>query len=181
MNPDKKSELLIYFEKNIAAHPSVRAEDAVKLCYQAVFGPEHLISDTDAAYGYLAAEFDETPPEDIPVCEKISPEYCRVNIAGWKYFGRNAGDLFRLFLLSASPSSAAKEDFSDAFEICLHAAKSAGISFESERERRFLASYLAGAPHPVHHSPEYRAYENPHYRLVKNELLDRYLSGRLPS
>ena len=67
-----------------AAHPSTAPQDAVKQCYQAAFGAEHLLTDTSLAAAYLEREFNDTPAADVPLCEKIAPDVGRINLASWK-------------------------------------------------------------------------------------------------
>ena len=55
-----------------AAHPSTAPQDAVKQCYQAAFGAEHLLTDTSLAAAYLEREFNDTRRR-TPLCEKIAP------------------------------------------------------------------------------------------------------------
>ena len=42
-----------FFLEQMERHPAMEARDAVKLCYQAAFGAEHLLQDREAAYRYL--------------------------------------------------------------------------------------------------------------------------------
>lgn len=53
-----------YFDEQLKNHPSMQLSDAVKLCYQAAFGAEHLLSNTDRARAYLMAEFDDVSITD---------------------------------------------------------------------------------------------------------------------
>ncbi len=84
-------------------HPSFTPQDALKLSFQAAFGAEHLLSDPIGAQQYFEAEFHAAQPTDFPdeaLVEQISPNFCRVNLRGWKRLGLPPLWLFRLFLES---------------------------------------------------------------------------------
>ena len=51
-----------YLTEHIKKHPSLMPQDVVKLCYQAAFGAEHLLSDLSAAKRYFDLEFDGVEP-----------------------------------------------------------------------------------------------------------------------
>ena len=83
-----------YLAQQLELHPAARVDDVVKLCYQAAFGAEHLLSDLDAARKYFDAEYQRTPASDGPLCEMISEGVCRVNLGAWKNSGMPEDWLF---------------------------------------------------------------------------------------
>ncbi len=88
----------------VSLHPSFTPQDALKLGFQAAFGAEHLLSDPIGAQEYFEAEFSAAQPEDYPdepLMEQISPDFCRINLRGWKRLGLPPLWLFRIFLESA--------------------------------------------------------------------------------
>lgn len=160
-----------YFRKHLKLHPSVTAQDMIKFAYQAAFGAEHLVRDRDLALRRLREEADAVPAEDIPLYEEISPLYCRVNIAAWKYAGRSVEELCDFFIASAKPSGASDEDFLSVLNSCIGEAEVSAAEFRKEEWLNTVEDCLSGGIRPVHHSERYRAAENPHYRLVRTELL----------
>lgn len=137
-------------------HPSMQPQDAVKLCYQAAFGAEHLLSDTGAAKQYLFDEFERTDACDMPICEQISAEVCRINIAAWKHAGLKKEWLFNMFCDSVRTKRGSRELFLSYLDVAKKTLNLDG--FED-----YLKNYDGGA---VHHSEEYRAAEHPAYRIV---------------
>lgn len=150
-----------YLRAQYRLHPSMQPQDAVKLCYQAAYGAEHLLTDTAAAEKYFAAEFASVEPRDVPLYETISPEVCRVNLAAWKAAGLPGEWLFNLFAASVRVRRGSAELFS----AYLAAAQ---CILPLENWKVFLASYAGGA---VHHSDAYRAAESPAYRIVDRRFL----------
>ena len=84
------------------AHPSLQPQDAIKLCYQAAFGAEHLLINEEKARNYFDAEWESVSSADIPLWEMISEGYGRVNLAAWKHMYLPREWLFRMFVLTAS-------------------------------------------------------------------------------
>jgi len=163
-----------YLLEQLQNHPSMQPQDIVKLCYQAVYGAEHLLTDIERARQYFNEEFANTEPADIPVYEFISEQYARVNIAGWKYRGLPAADLLDLFLDTVKASNAT-EDFHSLMQEYLETARQVLSSDSFLELQAYLADYYAQGIRPVHHSEEYRLAESPHYRVVRRYLLIRWL------
>lgn len=80
--------------------------DFVKQLYQACYGAEHLLIDIPAARRYFLQEMDSVPPDDVPLFERISPDYGRVNLSAWKENHLPPEWLFRMFVLTASRKNA---------------------------------------------------------------------------
>ena len=83
-------------------HPSMGAQDAVKLCYQAAFGAEHLLREETAARQYLEKEYEALEPDESALYEQIHPRMCRINLAAWKREGMPLEWLFRMFADTAA-------------------------------------------------------------------------------
>ena len=159
-----------YLLEQLKNHPSMEPQDIVKLCYQAAYGAEHLLTDIDKARQYLFAEFDGVEPADIPVYEPISDLYCRVNIAGWKYHGLSKEELFDIFRRSALVLGT-RGDFQELMDEYLETVKHALGREQLLELRNYLEQYYRQGVRPVHHSEKYRRAEKPHYRVVRRELL----------
>ncbi len=153
-----------YLLEQLQNHPSLQPQDAVKLCYQAAFGAEHLLADADRAAAYLRVEYESVAPQDIPLYECVSPEVCRVNLAAWKYHGLPVEWLFRIFSASAKEKYAGEVLFraylKQAAEVL------AGNAFSGEDWERYLREYEKNGISPVHHSEIYRKQEHPAYRII---------------
>lgn len=101
-------ELSDCLRAHAARHPSMEPQDAVKLCYQAAFGPEHLLRDMGAARDDLAEELAGVPADPgRPLCEWVSPAFCRVDLSAWKARDLPGDWLFGLFRAAASGGYAA--------------------------------------------------------------------------
>ncbi|MBA2132955.1 hypothetical protein [Capillibacterium thermochitinicola] len=159
-----------YLRNQALLHPSMTAQDGVKLCFQAAFGAEHLLTDLEQARANLLAELEQTMPRRIKVFEPISTEYSRCNLAAWKYWQLPPEWLFQIFQRSAAEKREDAEPiFMEYLQIVTACAEQRILPFSSVEWRRYVDSYLAGGVRPVHHSEPYRRREQPAYRIVKRE------------
>jgi hypothetical protein len=107
-------------------HPSMQCVDVVKLCYQAAFGAEHLLTDVATAKVYFEDEYASVAQKvslqkslsfkdkmdfygnsciniaNIPLIEYISSDVVRVNFVPWIAAGKDKDALFDMFVKSAS-------------------------------------------------------------------------------
>ncbi len=152
---------MIYLKEQRALHPSMQARDALKLCYQAAFGAEHLLSDIGRARAYFDSELQAIEPTDEALFENISDEICRVNLGAWKREGLNPSWLFEMFRLSCSKTADSTKAFAEYAEAAAE---------EIDDFKLFFDEYLKGGIRPVHHSDSYRTAERPHYRVVRRDI-----------
>lgn len=160
------------FEKALqaqaAAHPSMQAQDAVKLCYQAAFGPEHLLrgADRERVHTIFNEEFLSTPAADGVLCEPISPAYCRVNLSVWKNLGLPSEWLYRMFFFTAAEERGDQTNhYHNALKTTVSLAKAGRLPFPAEELQNYLSTYKGG---PVHHTHAYRLAEQPSYRIISS-------------
>lgn len=161
-----------YLLQQTQLHPALQMQDAIKLCYQAAFGAEHLLSDLSAAQKHLHAEFLACEESDSePLYETISPTIMRVNLRVWKAQNLPEEWLFRLFSLSCRPCTDGKTRFMR-YLACVDALCNAGkLPFTTDAWRQYKAAYLADGIRAVHHSDAYRAAESPAYRIVTKRFI----------
>lgn len=161
-------EIVEYMQEQAARHPSAEPVDVVKLCYQAVFGAEHLLEDREAAFQYLQREFDRVQPdEQEPLYECISDDICRVNLRAWKQRHLPVKWLFHMFVETASkPRQKTDKQFQHWLKEAENLADADVFGFDRKDWEAFLASYPADRPVAVHHSETYRQAQKPAYRLV---------------
>ncbi len=161
-----------------AAHPTMAPQDAVKLCYQAAFGAEHLLGDREEAARRLTLELESVLPSPGPLWEPVSPRFARVNLAVWKERGLPAERLCELFLSCAAQPACPDGEalFRRYLEAVGSAAGADALPFSDEAWREYLAGYLARGGGPVHHSARYREAEQPHYRLLPLSCLEKIFS-----
>lgn len=161
-----------YLASQLRLHPSMTPQDIAKLCYQAAYGAEHLLSDLEAARRYLMREMEATEGDGaLPLVEPISDEVARVNLAPWKARGLSVDLLFDLFAATATVSG----DGAAALEAYLAEADAYLRNHDtpvSPSDWQVFLTWYDGQGRPaIHHSPAYREAEKPAYRIVRRELL----------
>ena len=164
-----------YFDEQLKNHPSMQFQDAVKLCYQAAFGAEHLLSDGERARKYLYAELESVGDTDEPLFERISNDCCRINLGAWKREGKSPELLFEMFKSSAKIMHNGAEEFEENLSTAHLILKEKMPAFDEKAWQDFLSEYRKMGCPPIHHSDDYRARENPHYRIVKITELEKIL------
>lgn len=160
-----------YLEEQIKMHPSMQMQDVVKLCYQAAYGAEHLLSDEGMARRYFETEFGRLEPADIPLFENISDNYCRVNMAAWKYHNKPMEQLFDLFVRTARQKVYDEEILLELLEEAAVTIESSETNFSADEFRKYSVRYMSAGCPVIHHSDEYRAGEKPAYRLVRRTFI----------
>lgn len=160
-----------YLFEQINKHPSVQPQDIVKLCYQAAYGAEHLLSNLDMAREYLEKEYNATDAKDIALYELISDSVCRVNIAAWKANRLPIHWLFRMFVTSACMKNTSDNLFLNYLQIAQKVLMQANIRFSIEDWKTYLHQYKKAGMPTVHHSSQYRKYEEPAYRIVNRQYI----------
>lgn len=167
-----------YLKHQIELHPSMQMQDVVKMCYQAVFGVEHMLTDIEKARQYFHQEYEATPASfSIPLYEPISENFCRINLGAWKARNLEPEELFDLFLASASHNiPGTRFDLNNCAKSVEKIIAKGLLPFSLEEWKEYYISYKNNGMLPVHHSEAYRLAEQPAYRLVRKSLLHTDIS-----
>lgn len=167
-----------YLKHQIELHPSMQMQDVVKMCYQAVFGVEHMLSDIEKAKQYFFQEYEATPANfSIPLYEPISEDFCRINLGAWKSRNLDPEELFELFVTSANYNvPGTRTDLNNCAKSVEKLIAKNLLPFSLEKWKEYYVAYKNNGMHPVHHSEIYRLAEQPAYRLVRKSLLHTDIS-----
>ncbi|MBQ8624324.1 MAG: hypothetical protein IJ424_08190 [Oscillospiraceae bacterium] len=156
---------------NALKHAKMRPQDAVKLVYQACFGPGHLISDPQKAFEYLKAEYEATRPrETAPLCEPIGLGMARVNLAALDPNGVEIEKLFAAFIASSKIKNSDMAEFLKALELLKSLCKDGVFRFGVDELNAYLEDYAKAGYPMVSHSKEYKQAYEPAYRVVLEEI-----------
>lgn len=157
--------------KQLLAHPSITAQDVVKLCYQAAYGAEHLLSDLSSAKAYFEEEYEQVQPTREPLYEEISENICRVNLGAWKREGLPPHMLFELFTNTVFQTDG-KQRLTAYLEAAEAVLRCEG--FPIQEWESYIAAYKAQGMPAVRHSVPYREAERPAYRIVNRADMDDF-------
>lgn len=167
-----------YLKKQIELHPSMQMQDVLKMCYQAVFGVEHMLVDVDRAKQYFYQEYESTPASfSVPLYEPISENFCRINLAAWKARELEPEELFELFVASSSHNTpGTRFDLNNCAKSVEKIIAKGLLPFSLEEWKSTYVAYKNNGMLPVHHSEAYRLAEQPAYRIVRKNLLNADIS-----
>lgn len=167
-----------YLKHQIELHPSMQMQDVVKMCYQAVFGVEHMLSDVEKARQYFFQEYESvTANFSVPLYEPISEDFCRVNLAAWKARGLDAKELFDLFVSTSRYNvPGTRTDLNNCAKSVEKIIAKGLLPFTLDEWKPYYIAYKNNGMLPVHHSEAYRLAEQPAYRLIHKNLLNADIS-----
>lgn len=163
---------------HFARYPLMRPQDAVKLLYQAEFGPEHMIRDEKKSFDLLRSEIEGlTPFPGEPLYESIGNGLCRLHLRPCVERGVPLQDIHRLFVEAARGVKGDKRRFRESLRLLEDMAEGDETPFEAIELDIFLIPYRDKNCPSLHHSPEYRAAYQPAYRIVQQKKLKDYLAA----
>lgn len=167
-----------YLKKQIQLHPSMQMQDVLKMCYQAVFGVEHMLADINKAKQYFVQEYEATPASfSVPLYEPISEDFCRINLAAWKARNLDPEELFELFVTSANYKVlGTRTDLNNCAKSVEKIIAKGLLPFSLTEWKEYYTTYKNNGMNPVHHSDLYHQAEQPAYRLVRKNLLHTDIS-----
>lgn len=167
-----------YLKKQIELHPSIQMQDVLKMCFQAVFGVEHMLTDVERAKQYFHQEYEATPASfSIPLYEPISESFCRINLAAWKARDLDPDELFDLFVASANYNiPGTRTDLNNCAKSVEKIIAKGLLPFTLEEWQSTYNEYKNNGMLPVRHSEAYRQAEHPAYRLIRKNLLNADIS-----
>ncbi len=164
---------------HFARYPLMLPQDAVKLMYQAEFGPEHLIRDAKKSLQMLEEEMASLPPgADEKMYEPIGNGLCRWNLRPCLTQGIPAEEINRLLIETAQSMHGDKRRFRESLRLLEEMAEGDETPFEAIELDIFLIQYRDKNCPSLHHSEAYRRAYLPAYRVVSQRRLKDYLAAR---
>ncbi|MEG0780454.1 MAG: hypothetical protein RR426_07600 [Oscillospiraceae bacterium] len=151
-----------------AAYGRMLPQDAVKLCYQAEFGGEHLVTDAPGTLANLTAEY-QTAAGNTALLEDCGEAVSRIYLGAAREAGLSPALLTGLFVQSAQGHTGTQEGLLRRLELLRHCVE--GFSFSLAQLDSFLADYLRADCPALHHSAAYRTAYAPAYRLISRRFV----------
>lgn len=164
-------------DAHLSRHPAMGIQDAYKLLYQAVLGPEHLIVDPETFAARLREEYMAlVPGPEALLWEPIRPDgrLGRLHLRAFRQQGGNLEQLIAACLRTAEYRWGTPAELRHVWRTFLELCRAGRWSGWSWEEAQAFGEQLARERFPsVHHSPAYAIVEQPAYRLVASELVER--------
>ena len=152
-------------------YEKMQPADAVKLLYQAAFGPGHMISDPSAALERTRIEMESAtvkpslPGDGTPVFEEIGGGYARLYLNP----RLNPALVTRLFTASANAPVKDSADFTESLALLRRLTAEGVFGFSSDELEEYLDGYIRVGMPAVSHSEVYRNAYHPAYRVIRRE------------
>ncbi len=160
-----------YLDAHLASHPEAEAQDVMKFCHQAFFGPGHMLEDENWARIMFFEEYGISRSGGRVLYENLSDRFCRVDLSAWKEMGFDGELLFSIFSASCTVGAAGMEyPFMQLLSGCSQTIRTKHPHLYHPW-MDYLDSYLGQGVRPVRHSIRYRNAYTPAYRVVERALL----------
>lgn len=164
---------------HFARYPYMAPQDAVKLLYQAEFGPGHMVADEKKSLALLEAEIAGlNPVKGEKMYESIGNGLCRWNLRPCVEKGIPAEDIHRLFAETARGMKGDKRRFMRSLQLLEEMAEADETPFDPIDLDVYLIRYREKKCPAVHHSEAYKNAYHPAYRIVNQKKLKDYLAVR---
>ena len=142
----------IFLKYHLNKYPLMNHIDIIKLIYQEVMGPNHIIKSKELALEYIKKELNETH-NDNNLYEYLGGNYLRMDIHKYHHYFNELDSFLELFMNSLSQYNDIK---------LLENVLNDILSSDELNEYNYL---------PVSHSESYRNTYLPHYRIIKSSLI----------
>jgi hypothetical protein len=153
-------DFLDLLDAHVARYPLLAWQDAYKLLYQGILGPEHLMADPEAFRARLLADALRaavSPAADEPLYEPVRPDgrLLRVNLRPFKAAGGDLEQLLDACLTAAAVRWGTREELRTAWATVAGAGEAG--RWPRLGEAATFSGWLDAHDYPaVHHSPQYR-------------------------
>ncbi|MBL7073960.1 hypothetical protein ISS37_01810 [candidate division KSB1 bacterium] len=167
---------LIQYHRSI--HENLEIADVYKLLYQGVFGPAHLLQNSESAKAWLEMEFTEVDPNSTePLTEPVSldGEIIRVNLKPFKMKGGLVEKLFQAMVLSAREIKGNRDDFLKLWNEFKRLVEEGELQYDWDELKAFDREISEDDLPVIHHSRDYTGMNKPAYRVVRRKIFEKML------
>lgn len=176
MNKSNWSLLIRY---HLNKYPHMEFVDLYKLIYQGTLGPAHLGTQYSTIRTHLNSEFANLEAKNCEMIEKIAADnkYLRINLYAFKKAEGNPDSLARLVYRSCKKEPEELEKIKKRMKIVGDVIKK---NSPTEQYKHYLKFYneIEQEDFPVpHHSQQYIAEYQPAYRVISQQVYQKYFDN----
>ncbi len=175
MNEAKQIHQAVKYQ--LKHYPASHLKDIYKNFFQDFYGPGHLLQNPEASLNYLQNELKE-----VDSCTLHKPvegtgyknNFVRVDLCLITRGEISLAEFSRLFLESAETFKIPEiEEWQEEWDKILKVIEEMDVEIENFKEDKAeLAKMLERNEYVVHHSDAYIEAYDPHYRIIRKELMD---------
>ena len=149
-------------------YPRLELEDILKFLFQSSFGCEHLLSDRDAALGYIRQDYAGVDKSLPPLTEQLDGDYSRVHLY-WLGAGLSAETLTSLFVLSAKKEPRGLEALEEKLAVARELILEGKLPLALDRFDATVAKWCELGYPAIRHSETFRVHYRPAYRVIESK------------
>lgn len=172
--PNNQMEIRNTLHLYLQQYPQAQLRDVYKTCFQDIFGPGHILSDTIAATKYLRSELVETKVYGGPLFEPTGCQgnYYRVNILLVANGTIPLEKFMNAFIRSANGTTQISiEDWAKLWSDVESILKSfMQWNKQNQFDSEFIKDMFQQNQYMCHHSPLFNATYNFHYRIIRKDI-----------
>lgn len=172
-----KNQVKRFVKVQMTKYPKIHLIDIYKSCYQDFLGSEHLISNKDASKQYISEELDNlNKSRTVQNFEKcgLKGEYIRVDLQVINNGLIDIDTLNNWFVESSKMSPHTFQEWVICWDKILNIIESMDLNLpDFEKEQLFIDNLLKNNKYACSHSQEYKAYYDPHYRIISKKILKK--------
>ncbi len=175
MNEEKQIRLAVKYQ--MKHYPVSHLKDIYKNFFQDFYGPGHLLQNPEASLNYLQNEIKE-----VDGCSLHKPiegtgyknTFVRVDLCLITEGKISLAEFSRLFLESAATFQVPEiEEWQEEWNKILSVIEEMDVEIGNfEEDKAELAKMLEKGEYVMHHSGEYIKAYDPHYRIIRKELME---------
>ena len=153
----------VYLNEHLKRYPLMETEDILKLYFQGILGPGHLVKEYSVAIYRVEQEYQQIRNEkyDHPLIEEISDEYVRVYLIPYRESHPDFSLLVKAFIESSKEPT-------DIF-VFLKKVKELREYYNKEK----IDKYLESGKYLISHSSIYKNNYHPHYLVIHKKYLSQ--------
>ncbi len=168
-------------EHHQAIKDSLGPSDVYKMLFQANFGVEHMLGDRSAVRQYLQSEWERLDLTEISgdsLIERISRDdiFVRVNLRPYKRLNLSPDTLVELMFRTVRETQADTTTFIRQWSMFVDLVRYGMVDFSINDVEALDARVMSGDFSPLRHSTSYRNANQPAYRVIRKDILLKYVS-----
>jgi len=146
--------------------------DAVKLAYQSVYGPGHMITDGTKVLEWIEKEYATVMPDrEKELIEPIGGVYARLHLSALDPDVIPFTAVQALFCHAAKKADGTLAQWETALKVIRRGTQEGYLPFDTETWDTYLHGYRTAGMGAVHHSDVYREAYQPAYRIIRKEFV----------
>ena len=151
----------VYLKEHLKRYPLMQLEDILKLYFQGILGPGHLVKEYSFALQRVEQEYQQIKDEkyEHPLIEEISDEYVRIYLLPYR---QNHGDFSKLV-------KAFKESAKEPIDLSNFLQKVRELREIYDKKK--IDEYLESGEYLISHSAIYKTNYHPHYLVIHKKYL----------